>query len=162
NDAQTAWGSVLMPDGAILIGTGNEGKIIRVNGGKAEVAATTGQMAVTSLAIAWGGDVIAASFPNGKFYRLPKGEGKGGAAKEFPVKVDGVQYIWGLAYDEKSKSLYAATGPEGKVLRIDENGKAQVHFKADDPHIVSVAVDADGKVYCGTSGKALLYRIDSP
>ncbi len=162
NDAQTAWGSVLLPDGSVLIGTGNEGKIVRVAGGKVDVAATTGQMAVTSLVSAWGGDVIAGSFPNGKLYRLPKGEGKGGAAKEFGVKVEGVDYIWALAYDEKSKSVYAATGPEGKVLRIDESGKAQVHFDAEDPHIVSIAVGPDGKVYCGTAGKALLYRIEAP
>jgi len=162
NDAQSAWGSVLMPDGAILIGTGNEGKIIRVNGGTVEVAATTGQMAISALAIAWGGDVIAGSFPNGKLYRLPKGQGKDVAAKEFGTKVEGVEYIWSLAYDEKSKSLYAATGPEGKVIRIDDQGKAQVHFDAEDPHVVSLALTADGKVYAGTAGKSLLYRIDAP
>lgn len=162
NDAQTAWSSVLLGDGAILIGTGNEGKIIRVNGGQVEVAATTEQMAVSALTVAWGGDVIAGSFPNGKLYRLPKGQGKGEAAKEFGTKIEGVEYIWQLAYDEKSKSVYAATGPEGKVIRIDDNGKAQVHFDAEDTHIVSLAIGPDGKVYCGTSGKALLYRIDAP
>ncbi|MBK6519188.1 MAG: hypothetical protein IPG04_34885 [Polyangiaceae bacterium] len=162
SDAQTAWGSVLLPDGSILLGTGNEGKIIRVAGGQVEVAATTGQMAVTSLAIAWGGDVVAGSFPNGKLYRLPKGQGKGEAAKEMPTKLEGVEYIWALAYDDKSKSLYAATGPEGKVLRIDDSGKAQVHFDAEDAHITSLALGPDGKVYCGTAGKALLYRIDAP
>jgi hypothetical protein len=162
NDAQTAWSSVLLSDGSALIGTGNEGKIIRVNGATVEVAATTGQMAVSSMAVAWGGDVVAGSFPNGKLYRLPKGQGKAVAAKEFGTKIEGVEYIWQLAFDEKSKSLYAATGPEGKVLRIDEQGKAQVHFDADDPHVVSLAIGPDGKVYCGTSGKAILYRIDAP
>lgn len=162
-DAQTAWGSVLLPNNAILIGTGNEGKIIRVADGKVEVAATTGQMAVTSLVMAFGGDVIAGSFPNGKLYRLPKGEGKGDAAKEFGTAVEGVEYIWALAYDEKSKSLYAATGPEGKILRYDESGKAQVHLDVEDPHVVSLALSPDGKqLYAGTSGKALLYRIDAP
>ncbi len=162
SDAQTAWSSVLLSDGSVLIGTGNEGKIIRVNGAAVEVAATTGQMAVSSMAVAWGGDVIAGSFPNGKLYKLPKGQGKAVAAKEWGSKIEGVEYIWQLAFDEKSKSLYAATGPEGKVLRIDEQGKAQVHFDADDAHVVSLAIGPDGKVYCGTSGKAVLYRIDAP
>lgn len=163
SEGQTSWGSVLLPDGAILIGTGNEGKIVRVSGGQVEVAATTGQMAVSAMALAWNGDVIAGSFPNGKLYRLPKGASlKGAEAKEFGTKIEGVDYIWSLAYDEKSKSLYAATGPEGKVLRIDEQGKAQVHFDAEDPHVVSLAIGPDGKVYCGTAGKALLYRIDAP
>lgn len=163
DDAQSAWGSLVMPDGSILIGTGNEGKLIRVNGAQVEVAGVTEQMAITSMVQAWGGDVIAGTIPSAKLYRLPKGAAsKGEALKEWSSPVDGVEYIWQLAYDEKSKSIYAATGPEGKVLRIDESGKAQVHFDADDAHVVSIAVAPDGKVYCGTAGKALLYRIDAP
>jgi len=160
-DGQSAWASVVLPDGSVLVGTGNEGKILKLTGAKSEVLATTGQMAASAMAIAWNGDVIVGTFPNGKLYRLPKGGGNGGAAKELAT-LEGAEYIWALAFDEKSKSLYAATGPDGKILRIDEQGKAQVHFDAEDPHIVSLAVGADGKVYAGTSGKALLYRIDAP
>ncbi len=159
---QSAWQSVVLADGSVLIGTGTEGKIMRVANGQVSVAATTEQMAVSAMTLAWNGDVIAGSFPNGKLYRLPKGQGKGEAAKEFGGKMEGVEAIWSLAYDEKSKSLYAATGPEGKVFRIDEQGKAQVHYDAEDPHVTSLAVGPDGKVYCGTSGKALLYKIDAP
>lgn len=159
---QSAWQSVLLPDGSVLIGTGTEGKIMRVSNGQVSVAATTGQMAVSAMTIAWNGDVIAGSFPNGKLYRLPKGQGKDAAAKEWGGKLEGVEAIWAMAFDEKSKSLYVATGPEGKVFRMDDSGKAQVHFDADDPHITSLAVGTDGKVYAGTSGKALLYKIDAP
>jgi hypothetical protein len=162
DDAQAAWASVLVGDGSVLVGTGNEGKIMRVSGAQVSLAAKTGQMGVSAMAVAWNGDVIAGSFPNGKLYRLPKGQGKGEDAKEWGGKLDGVEAIWALAFDEKSKSLYAATGPEGKVLRIDDGGKAQVHFDAEDAHITSLAIGPDGKVYCGTSGKALLYRIDAP
>ncbi len=163
NEAQSAWQSLVMPDGSVLIGTGNEGKLIRVNGSQVEIAGTTEQMAITSLVQAWNGDVIAGSIPAGKLYRLPKGQAsKAEKLKEFGAAVEGVEYIWAMAYDDKSKSVYAATGPEGKVLRIDEQGKAQVHFDADDAHVVSIAVGSDGKVYCGTAGKALLYRIDAP
>ncbi len=161
-EAQTAWGSVLLPDGSILIGTGNEGKIIRIANGQSSVAATTGEMAVSSLAIAWNGDVIAGTFPKGRLFKLPKGAGKAEAAKPFGTGLEGVEYIWALAFDAKSKSLYAATGPEGKVLRIDEQGKAQVFYDADDAHITSLAVAPDGTVYAGTSGKALLFAINGP
>jgi hypothetical protein len=161
-EAQSAWGSVLLPDGSVLIGTGNEGKILRVSNSQVSVAATTGEMAVTSLAVAWNGDVIAGSFPKGRLFKLPKGEGKGGQAAAFGTGLEGVEYIWALAFDPKSKSLYAATGPEGKVLRIDEQGRAQVHFDAEDAHIVSLAVAPDGTVYAGTSGKAMLFEISGP
>jgi hypothetical protein len=164
-DGQSAWASVVLPDGSVLVGTGNEGKIVKVTGPKSEVLATTGQMAASAMAIAWNGDVIVGTFPSGKLFKLPKGQGAAGgkveAAKEFAT-LEGAEYIWALAYDEKTKSLYAATGPEGRVLRIDEQGKSQVHFDAEDTHIVSLAVGPDGKVYAGTSGKALLYRIDAP
>lgn len=160
--AESAWQSVLLPDGSVLIGTGTEGKIMRVSNGQVSVAATTGQMAVSAMTLAWNGDVIAGSFPAGKLYRLPKGQGKGEAAKEWGGKLEGVEAIWDLVYDEKSKSLYAATGPEGKVFRIDEQGRAQVHFDADDPHVTSLAIAPDGKLLVGTSGKALLYKVDAP
>ncbi len=159
-DAQTAWASLLLPDGSILVGTGNEGKILKVSNAQVSVAGTTGEMAVTSLVTAWNGDVIAGSFPHGKLYRLPKGEAKGDLKAW--ATLDGADYIWGLAFDEKSKSLYAATGPEGKVLRIDESGKAQVFYKSDDSHVVSLAIAPDGTVYAGTSGKALLLAISGP
>jgi hypothetical protein len=58
--------------------------------------------------------------------------------------------------------LYAATGPEGKLFRVDEGGKAQVYFDSKAPHLVSVAVGEDGTVYAGSQGKALLYKITAP
>ncbi|HLM71964.1 MAG TPA: hypothetical protein VK459_04725, partial [Polyangiaceae bacterium] len=70
-DATSVWSSVVLPDSSVLLGTGNDGKIYRVSGAQVAVAATTGQMAVSALAIAWNGDVIAGSFPEGKLYRIP-------------------------------------------------------------------------------------------
>jgi hypothetical protein len=162
-DAQTAWSTALLPDGSILVGTGNEGKILKVANGQATVAGTTGEMAVSAMATAWNGDVIAATFPHGKLFRLPKGQaaaGEKGAELKPWATIDGGDYVWALAYDEKSKSLYAATGPDGKVFRVDEQGKAQVFFDADDAHVVSLALGPDGTVYAGTSGKALLLALN--
>lgn len=161
NDVQTAWSSALLADGSVLVGTGNEGKIVKVTGANATVFASTGEMAVSAMTIAWGGDAIAGTFPKGKLFRVPKAGGGKDALKPF-ASLEGVEYIWALAFDEKSKSLYAATGPDGKILRIDESGRAQVHFDSEDAHIVSLAVGPGGVVYAGTSGKALLYAIDAP
>jgi hypothetical protein len=160
--AESAFQSVLLPDGSVLIGTGSEGKIMRVSNGQVSVAATTGQMAVSAMTLAWNGDVIAGSFPAGKLYRLPKGAGKGEAAKEWGSKLEGAEAIWDMAYDEKSKSLFVATGPEGKVFRIDDSGRPQVHYDADDSHVTSLAMAPDGKLLVGTSGKAILYKVDAP
>ena len=159
-EASSVWSSALLGDGTVLLGTGSEGKIFRVGGGKAELAATTGQMAVSSMAVAWNGEVIAGTFPEGKLFKVPAGQ-KGGSAEQL-LALPGAEDVWSLAYDAKNKVLYAATGPKGELFRIDQAGKAQVYYKSDDAHLVSVAVAEDGTVYAGSNGKALLYKITGP
>jgi hypothetical protein len=160
-DASSVWSSVVLPDGAVLLGTGSEGKIFKVTGGQATLVATTGAMAVSSLVVAWNGDVIAGTFPEGKLFKLPAGGGNGGPAGAFG-DLPGTEDVWALAFDAKSKSLYAATGPDGKVFRVDQTGKAQVHFDSDEAHIVSLAVADDGTLWAGSNGKGLLYKITGP
>lgn len=157
--ADTTWSALALPDGSVLVGTGNEGKVARIAGGQTTFVATTGQMAVSALAAAWNGDVVAGTFPSGKLYRLGKAFGAAPVEAKAFAELAGAEYVWGLAYDAKAKALYAATGPEGKVFRIDEGGRAQVHFDAEDAHVVSIAVAPDGTLYAGTAGKALLLRI---
>src|SRR5262249_10891194 len=142
-DASSVWSSVVLADGTVLLGTGNEGKVFRVGRGTAEEAATTGQMAVSAMAMAWNGDVILGTFPEGKLFKLPAGGKSQGAATAFAT-LPGAEDIWGLAFDAKAKVLYAATGPEGKLFRIDQAGKAQVFFDSEEPHLMSVAVGDDG------------------
>ncbi len=153
--------SALVVGDAVLVGTGTEGKIFRVSGGKHELWATTGTWAVSSLAQGWNGDVFAATFPDGKVFKIPAGH-KAGAAAEVFATLPGAEDVWSLAFDAKNKALYAATGPEGKLFRIDQAGKAQVYYKSEDAHVVSVAVADDGTVYTGSSGKALLYKLTGP
>lgn len=160
-DASSVWSSVVLGDGAVLLGTGNDGKVFRVRGGKAEEAATTGQMAVSAMAQAWNGDVILGTFPEGKLFKI-SGDGKSSGAAAAFVTLPGAEDIWGLAYDANAKALYAATGPEGKLFRIDQSGKAQVYFDSDEPHLTSVAVADDGTVYAGSNGKGLLYKLTGP
>jgi hypothetical protein len=160
-DASSAWSSALLGDGSVMIGTGNEGKVFLYKAGSAKLTATTGQMAASALAVAWNGDVIVGTFPEGKLYRVPAAGNQGGEAKLFAT-LKGAEDIWSLAYDAKAKALYAATGPEGKLFRIDEQGKEQVYFDSDEAHLMSVAVGEDGSVYTGSNGKALLYKVSGP
>jgi hypothetical protein len=160
-DATSVWSSVALADGTVLLGTGNEGKVYSVSAGKVAVAAATGQMAVSALAVAWDGDVIAGTFPDGKLFRIPGGAASGGAAQLF-AELPQTEDVWGLAYDARAKALYVATGPEGKLFRIDASGRPQVYFDSDDPHLLCVAVADDGAVLAGSSGKALLYKLTAP
>src|SRR6187431_2556860 len=51
------WSALPLGDGSLLLGTGNEGKLLKVQNGAVSVAAETKALVVTSLVEAWGGAV---------------------------------------------------------------------------------------------------------
>lgn len=156
-DANAVWSALPMPDGSVLLGTGNGGKVLRVAGGQATTIADTGQIAVTSLASAWKGTIVGGTLPSGRVVRLDS-NGKVTTLVDLP----GAEGVWALAFDKRQDALFAATGPEGKVFRIDAQGNAQIYFDSDEAHIVSLALGPDGSLYAGSSGKALLYQLTGP
>ena len=160
-DAATGvWDLLARPDGSLLVATGNEGKLLSVRGPKVEVLAETKALVMTSLAEAWKGQVVMGSLPEGKVLRLVQ---QGGKAKvETLVALPGAEHVWDLAYDAKTRSLFAVTGPEGKLFRITADGQPQVYFDAEEEHLISVAVAPDGSVLAGASEPAKLYRLSGP
>ncbi|MBN2193447.1 MAG: fibronectin type III domain-containing protein [Polyangiaceae bacterium] len=155
-DAPTVWSALPQRDGSVLLGTGNDGKLLRLRGTTIEVAAETKTLAVTSLVEAWGGTVVLGTIPNGKVFKWEKDK-----LTELVSPKD-TEHVWALAYDAKANAIYAATGPEGKLWRITPGGQAQVYFDAEEDHLMSVAVATDGTVYAGASEPAKLYRLTGP
>jgi hypothetical protein len=159
-DAQSIWSALARPDGSLLLGTGNEGKLLEVKGGVVKVLAESKALVIPSLISAWASDVLVATMPSGEIMRL-----KGGALTPF-VKLEGAQHVWQLAYDEGAGVVYAATGPEGKLFRIDQKGAAQVYFDAEEEQLMSLALRRQARgpaiVYAGASDKAKLYEIKAP
>jgi hypothetical protein len=155
-DAVTIWSALVQKDGSVLLGTGNEGKILSSDGATVKTGAETGALVVTSLVEGFGGSVFAGTLPDGEIFKYAAGK-----ATKF-AKLEGAEHVWGLAFDTKTKSLFAATGPEGKLFRVDAQGTAQVYFDAPEQHLMSVAVAPDGAVYAGASEKAKLYKITGP
>jgi len=65
------WSLAVAADGALYVGTGNEGKIYRVTGpGAGELYYETGQSHVTSLALDTRKELLAGTEPNGIVYRV--------------------------------------------------------------------------------------------
>ncbi len=155
-DTAAIWSALERPDGSVLLGTGNDGKLIRIKGATSEVVAETKALVITSLVEAWGGMVVMGTLPEGKVLKL-----EGGKVSQL-VKLKDTEHVWQLAFDPKSNSLYAATGPEGRLYRISPGGQAQVYFDAEEQHLMSVVVASDGTVYAGASNKAKLYKITGP
>lgn len=153
----TATCAVALADGSILVGTGPSGggKIVRVAGDQASLFADTKENAVSALAVDRAGTIYAATTSN-KIYRVSSGK-----ADVFAT-VPGVEAIFALAVDKAGSALFAGTGSDGAVVRVDANGTQSVYLKTDEPFVVSLAVADDGAVYAGTGGKGLLYRITAP
>src|SRR5262249_44530993 len=53
-EASAVWSALPLPDGTVLLGTGNQGRVLRIANGQASVYAETEQMAVTSLVTGFG------------------------------------------------------------------------------------------------------------
>ena len=70
-------------------------------------------------------------------------------------------YVWSLAVDAKGETLYAGTGPKGRIYQVDADGKADVFYTTKQEHILCLAAGADGTLYAGTDKDGLVYRIDA-
>ena len=154
--APVIWSVLAREDKSLLLGTGHEGKLLEFRGERVANQYETGGLVITSIVEGWGGSVYLSSIPDGKLWKFDKGK-----LTSF-THLAGIEHIFQLAFDKKRGVLYAATGPDGKLLRIERDGRFDVLFDAPEPHLVSLAVLSDGAVVVGTSDKAKLYRVDAP
>jgi hypothetical protein len=138
-------------DGALYLGTGDEGRILRVTGTRAETVATLPEKEVTALALGPDGTLYAGASPGGKVYRVAGGK----ADLYFET---GAKYVWALAF--AGPALYVATGAPGEIHRVTAPRKGERVHSASDPHVKSLYVDAKGRLWAGTAGMGLVLRMD--
>ncbi len=139
-------------DGVVYLGTGDEGRILRITGTRAETEATLPEKEVTALVLGPDGALYAGASPGGKVYRITKGQ----AELYFET---GAKYVWALAF--AGPALYVATGAPGEIHRVTAARKGERVHAATDPHVKSLYVDARGRLWAGTAGTGLVLRMDS-
>jgi len=163
------WAALARADGSVLLGVGNEGRVLKIDAaGKETIVAETGTMAVTSLVEGPGGKIYAGTLPEGEIFIVDPNASVGvNPSAPAPAKPKAwsklpSDHVWALAYDKKKNELFAATGPDGKIYRVDAAGKAQVYYDGDDTQVTSIAISPSGTLYAGTSSKGLLLAITAP
>ncbi len=153
-EAPYVWCAIRDGKGTVYAGTGNDGKIFKVEGGKGSLFFDAPELEVHALALGPDGRLYAGTSPDGKVYAFdPKGHAE--------VHFDPTErYIWGLAFDGSGR-LYVSTGAEGKVYRIDKAGKPELVLASSDTHLTALALDTKGNLYAGSSPGGILYRVDA-
>lgn len=71
-----------------------------------------------------------------------------------------VNYIWAMARGS-SGQVYAATGAQGFLLEISQDGKqARVVFDSKETNLLSLAIGRADTLYTGSDKNGLIYRVD--
>ncbi len=150
------WSSAVDNSGNTFLGTGNDGKIFKVDSsGKGSLFSDLAELDVSALAIGKDGMLYAGTSPDGKVYRIDAS----GKAEVFFDSND--KYIWSLAVFNDG-SLAVGTGENGKIYRvktINATPETSLLFDSSDTHIISLATDKEGNLYAGTDSNGLVLRI---
>ena len=102
------WVVVVDPQGVLYAGTGNDGKILKVENRTTQTFFDAAEAEVQALAMGPDGRLFAATNPDGKVYAIDK------AGKSAVFFDPDERYIWALAFDASGR-LWVGTGGEGKI-----------------------------------------------
>lgn len=147
---ETVWCALPLPDGAVLLGTGPEGKVLRIEAdGTVKELAKLSESHVFALARAGDGRIFATASPGGSVYLL---ETEGVPEKWFGGEV---QYVWSLLWHRNA--LWAATGNPARIVKITGQDAAETVVEIPDTHARTIAADGVDLVI-GTAGRGLVLR----
>jgi hypothetical protein len=136
--------------GVLFAGTSPDGKIFRIENGKASEYFDPKSKYIWALQFDAGGALFA-GVEGGKVWRI-SGAGRG------EVWYDtGQSHVVSLAFDAQGR-LLAGTEPNGVLYRITGKDKAFVLYDANLPEIRSMVTTADGSVYAAALGGSLANR----
>jgi len=158
------YSSVVAPDGTVYLGTGDQGAVYVYRKGKVDKLVALEGVLVSSLALGPSGTLFAGVMPGGRVYAIDT-TGREAKAREL-TRLD-AEHVWGLAYDDTRRTLYAATGPKGQLFAIDAKSpeqpyvgsRARVLVDTGEKHLLSLTRGDDGALYVGTADQALLFRV---
>ncbi len=149
------WTAVPGPAGVVYLGTGNDGKVFRVDaGGRGALFYDAPELQVHAVLPRPDGSVLVGTSPDGRVYRVDAA----GTAREFFDPEE--KYIWALAADTAGR-IYVATGnPKGRVYRVAADGTGTPLYTSSAAHVVSMVFDAE-RLVVGTESPGRVFRLDA-
>jgi hypothetical protein len=154
-EAPSAWSVARDARGVLYVGTGHDGRVVRVEGTKGSPWYDADELEVHAVAVGPDGRVYAGTSPDGAVYAI---DAEGRAVRFFDPPET---FIWALAFD-RSGALLVATGGEGRVHRVLPDGSSETLLDSSETHILSLATDTRGRVYAGSAPEGIVYRLDAP
>ena len=140
--------------GAVYAGTSPDGKVYRIEDGKATEYFAPKTRYIWSLAAGPDGALYVGTGDQGKVFRVT-GAGRGELYYD-----TGQSHITGLAVDSQGRVL-AGTEPNGILYRISAKDKAFVLYDASLPEIRAIVPMPDGTVYAAALGGSVAKRAQS-
>ena len=148
------WALVEDSAGNLYAGTGNEGKIYKINadGDTADLYYNSPEVTIYSLAIGPDDALYAGTGPDGLIYKIID-------ATTPPTTIlnEGDKYVWALQFDDAG-NLYAATGTDGKIYKITPEGESSVLFDAEEKNIMTL-LRHENSFYAGSGDNGVIYHI---
>lgn len=155
--APVVWDVATAPDGALILGTGNRGEILRVTpDGTVETLFDPEEILTRAVEVDAEGFIYVATSPSGRVYRLRPGDPP-------VVWFDPTEtYIWDLRLDAEGRLLVATGGP-AVLYRLPAGYRpgntVEPFFTAPQTHLTTLAPAPEGALYAGTGDKGVIYRI---
>ena len=138
-------------NGTLYAGTSPDGKVYRIEKGKATEYFTPKTRYIWSLAAGPDGALYVGTGDQGKIYRVT-------SAGNGELYYDtGQSHVTGLAVDAQGR-LLAGTEPNGILYRVSAKDKAFVLYDASLPEIRAIIPQPDGTVYAAALGGSLAKR----
>jgi hypothetical protein len=149
------WTVAPAPDGSLFIGTGNDGRVFRVDAqGKGTPFFDAAELEVHAIAPGPNGGLYVATSPDGRIYKVDRA----GASSTFFDPHE--KYIWALAVDSKG-NVYAGTGEKGVVYKITPDGKGTPFYQTKATHATALTLDKAGNLLVGTESPGRVIRVDT-
>ena len=151
--------SVVEDDGALWVGSGNDGKVFLVpSDGTGREVFDADELNVHALTPDGDGGVYAGTSPDGAVYRVTRA---GTAEVVFDPEEP---YIWAVARRAATQTtdedvLFVATGDPGRIYRVDAEGNATLFYDTKATHTLTLAFDGDGNLLAGTGAPGQVVRI---